>query len=254
MIEVIYGDNRELAHLEGKTVAEVRKEYEDEFDIPGRAQAVINGVSLKKNLESETRLEEGDELCFVTRPRVRTPMLVTALLVALALTSGVFAYTFTTSTVSLAVVSSETDFASVTGNTSDAADWDLYGLFRGTITGNASMFDINCTTSTYAGDLVATVSIANADQLSKVYRVLAMKIVACDSDMKPLDINADNLTNEYDFALLTLQNGSVDIFIHQTSADTYHILLDSGYYVSHIAAGWGEGARSPLFFCDVGQR
>lgn len=254
MIEIVYNDNRELAGLEGKTVAEVRKEYGDEFDIPGRAQAVLNGVTLKKKLESETRLDEGDELRFIIKSRIRTPMLVTALLLALALTSGVFAYTYITDSTSFLVSSAGADFAAVSANTSSSPSWTTYGFFRGAI-GNGTLFDIDTTTSGYTGDLVATVSIANGDVLSKVYRVLVMKIEAYDGGSK-IDINSDNTVDGRDFALLTLRNGAVDLFINQTASGTYNVKLVSGYYVSNIwGLGWGAGdPQNPNLFMNIGQR
>ena len=256
MVEIVYNDNRELACLEGKTVAEVRKEYGDEFDIPGRAQAVLNGVPLNKKLESETRLDEGDELSFITKSRILAPMLITALLLALALTSGVFAYTFISESVTFtSVTAAGADFAAVSANTSDPPEWKTFGFFRGT-TGGGSLFAINTTNSTYTGDLVATVSIANGDKLSKVYRVLAMKIMAYDGGGSQIDINSDNTVDGRDFALLTLRNGAVDIFINQAASDTYQIKLDSGYYNSHIwGGGWGAGQpQAPILYCDIGQR
>ena len=154
------------------------------------------------------------------------------------------------------MTAAQADFASVSANTSDPPDWKTFGFFRGT-TGGGSLFDIDTTASTYQGDLVATVSIANADKLSKVYRVLAMKITAYDSSGL-IDINADNLTPDVDkdFALLTLRNGAVDIFINQANPDTYYIKLESGYYNSHIwGGGWGTGnPQRPILFCDIGQR
>ena len=253
MVEIVYNDNRELACLEGKTVAEVRKEYGDEFDIPGRAQAVLNGIPLKKKLESETRLHEGDELSFITKSRIRAPMLVTALLLALALTSGVFAYTYITDSTSFLVSSAGADFAAVSANSSSPPDWTTFGFFRGSV-GSGTLFDIDTTDSSYTGDLVATVSIANGDQLSQVYRVLVMKIKVYDGATQ-IDINSDNTVDDRDFGLLTLRNGAVDIFINQAASSTYYIKLDSGYYVSNIfGLGWTTDYQNPQLFCNIGQR
>jgi len=259
MIEIIYGDNRELAGLEGRTVAEARKEYEMEFDIPGRAQAVLNGEPLKKKVEAETRLREGDELCFVKKTRSRVPVLIATLLAALALTSGTFAYTFISNSVSFTeVTAAGGDFAKVTSNISAQPDWNTYGFFMGNIGGPYTLFDIDTANSTYTGDLVATISIANGDQLAQVYRVLAMKITCYDSGENLIDINSDNTASaSTDFALLTLRNGAVDIFINQDGgSDVYTVKLESGYYVSHIwGLGWGgSNPQQPILYCDLGQR
>jgi len=251
MVEIIFGDNRELAHLEGKTVAEIRKEYEDEFEIPGRAEAVLNGVPLKKKLESDTHVDEGDELCFVAKSRIRTPMLITAALVALALTSGAFAYTFITDSLSFTNVSDAGgDFASVSAGSSPT--WSTYGHHKGTISGNTTIFTI--ITNGYPGDMVSTVSISNADLLAKVYRVLTLKIEAYDTSNAKMDINSDNTVDDDDYTLLTLRNGAVDVFLNQAASDNYSINVVSGFYISHVWAGWGGGTVQPTLFCDVAQR
>lgn len=256
MIEIIYGDNRELAPLRGKSIAEAREQYKSQFDIPDRAQALLNGKTVNKKLEPKITLDDGDELSFAKK-KVRAPILVTALLVALTLTTGAFAYGYVTDTVTLTAVSrASADFAKVSADTSDPPEWTVWGLFRGAIT-DGTLFEIDTDNSTYTGDLVATISIANGEQLSKVYRVLALKIKVCDSNGDPIDINASGgSADEKDFALLTVRNGAVDLFITQDGGhDIYKVKLDSGYYVSHIwGSGWPSGAHEPILFCDVGQR
>lgn len=253
MVEIIFGDNRELACLEGKTVTEARKEYEFEFDIPGRAEAVLNGVPLKKNNEANTKLDEGDELCFVVKTRVRAPMLIAAALVALALTSGVFAYTFVTDSVSLSVTAGSADFATVSSNTSQAPTWSTYGKFRGAISGNATLFDVDTATAGYPGDFGLSVSLSNADSLSKVYRTLTMKLELYGSGHK-VDINSDNTIDNKDFVLLSLKNGSVDLYISPIAADNYTLRMPTGSYNTNVYAGWGTGDRNPSFFAEVFQR
>jgi len=256
MVEIIFGDNRELACLEGKTVAEARKEYELEFDIPGRAEAVLNGVPLKKKMEADSKLDEGDEICFVVKARVRAPMLIAAMLAALALTSGVFAYTFVTDSTTLAVSAGSADFASVSSNTTVGPTWNTYGLFRGAISGNATLFDVDTATSTYAGNFGISVVLSNADSLSKVYRTMVLKLELYDTDSgeAKMDINADNVVDSKDFVLLTLKNGSVDMFVTPSSADEYTIRVPSGFYTTNIYGVWGSGDRIPSFFAEVFQQ
>jgi len=255
MVEIIFGDNRELACLEGKTVAEARKEYEVEFDIPGRAEAVLNGVPLKKQLEADSKLDEGDELCFVVKARVRAPMLIAAMLAALALTSGVFAYTFITDSTSLVVTAGVADFASVSANITVPPTWSTYGFFRGAISGNASLFDIDLATSGYPGQFGLSVSLSNADSLSKVYRTLVMKLELYHKNTTvQVDINADNVVDSKDFVLLTLKNGSVDMFAPAAAADNYTVKMPTGFYSTNVYAGWGSGDRAPSFFAEVFQR
>jgi len=149
------------------------------------------------------------------------------------------------------------DFARVTANATTPPNWNTFGFFRGQLGGPYTLFDIDTANSTYTGDLVTTVSIANGDLLSKVYRVLSMKITAYDGDGNLIDINSDNTASaSTDFALLTLRNGAVDLFINQDGgSDIYTIKLESGYYVSHIwGLGWPTAYQQPTLFCDVGQR
>ena len=173
----------------------------------------------------------------------------------MAVTGGVFAYGYLTNTTTLCVTSAGGDFASVTANTSDCPTWTPWGMFKGS-TGSGTLFDIDTETVNYTGDLVATLSLANADDLVTAYRVLAMFIEVRDHANNLVDINGDgtaNATNDY--ALLSLRNGAVDLFINQTTADHYTVKLKSGYYSSHI---WGTGAWAakvaPQLYIDVGQR
>ena len=65
MVEITYGDNRELVNLGGKSIAEAREQFKGEFEISDRAQAVLNGKPIKKNLEDKITLEDCDELCLL---------------------------------------------------------------------------------------------------------------------------------------------------------------------------------------------
>ncbi len=244
MIEIVYGDNRELASLAGKTVAEVREIYEPEFDIPDRAEAVLNGKPIKKNLESETRLDEGDELCFADKKRSRAPMLVTALLLALAVTSGVFAYTFTTASVTLTVTGSATDFAAVTAENATGITWALVGRHRGAFAGG-TLFNVTPATA-YNGDIEVSVYLSNMDELTTNYRFFFMRLQFVDSGNVTAD--AEGITQ-----LLTLENGVASFYCDNlTPGTTYYVKLLGGAYMTYPGvAGWTK--KNPVIYAQVTQ-
>jgi hypothetical protein len=94
MVEIMYGDHYKQAELAGKSVAEARGQYQDEFGIPSKAQAKLNDNWVKTKREAETELSDDDTLSFEVKQRGKIPILAGALLLALAITGGVFAYGF----------------------------------------------------------------------------------------------------------------------------------------------------------------
>ncbi len=253
MVEIRYTDNYEVVDLAGCTVGEAREQFKAEFGIPGKAKARLNGRPVKGKLEDETALADDDKLTFAD-PKGRGAILVGALMLALAITGGVFAYGYTTDSTSLTVTAAGADFAAVSANTSDLPTWTTFGFFKGSISGPKPIFDIDTNASNYSGDMVVTISIANADELVSVYRVLVLKIQAIDGVGAKVDINDDATVDGKDFALLTLGNGSVDLFMGG-AADNYTVRVASGFYVSHIwGQGWNSGDEIPLLFAEVAQR
>ena len=65
MVEVRYGKYWIVADLVGKRVAEAREECQPLLDLPSCTRAILNGQPVKKNMEPNLKLNEGDELCFV---------------------------------------------------------------------------------------------------------------------------------------------------------------------------------------------
>ena len=61
MVEIRYGEHYELASLAGKNIAEVREQYKQEFGIPDRAQAKLNGQEIGKKHELKQELKDDDE-------------------------------------------------------------------------------------------------------------------------------------------------------------------------------------------------
>lgn len=249
MVEIRYRDYLAKSNLAGLSVAEARQRFRGEFGVPDKAIAKLNGKKVKTSLEAETYLSDGDGLCF-TKAMSRGTLITVGALLALAL-CGTFVYGFANNTATLTVSSATSNFATVTASASAQPVMQVYGSFKGTI-GACDLFYIEPATG-FPGDLIATLSLTNADRLVKCYRMMALLIEAHDSSDTLVDINLDTYNNNEDYALLTLNNGAVDLNLH--GADNYTIKLKSGYYVSHTySSSWSSGETSPIICCDVSHR
>ena len=254
MVEVEYNDLYEKADIAGKTITEARKLYEETFAIPNKAVARLNGRKIKSKLEVATTLVDEDRLVFKRIEGNKNAYLIGAFLLALVITGSVFAYGYTAASTSLNVTAVGSNFADVSVNNSSLPNWVVRGMFKGS-TGSGTLFDVNTSAANYTGDLVVTVSLANVDQLVEVYRFLGMSIGVRDSSDNAVDINGDGNADSSDFAFLTLNNGAVDLYITQTSADIYTVKVLRGSYISHTwGTGWNAGYENPLLYCEVAQR
>ena len=248
MIEIRYCDHYEIVNVAGQSISDVREQFKAEFDIPEKATAKLNGKKVKGKLEAETCLNDDDKLTFANA-KGKGALLLGALLLALVITGGIFAYTYTTNTVTIALTSGAADFANVAANTSDLPTWTTHGSFAGAISGPKPIFDIDTATSNYTGDLVVSVAIANADQLVSDYRVLFLKLDIIDSSDNVVDINLSGGVDGSDFAMLTLANGWVDMFI-SGSADVFTVRLKSGFYIT-LPWAQASGYEDPVLYCEV---
>lgn len=255
MVEIRFKGNYEVADLAGKSLADVRQDYEGRFDIPAKATVKLNDRKVRQSQEESIKLRDSDEVRFGVERAGKGTLLAGALMLALALTGATFAFGYLTNSVTLTTVSAAGgDFASVAA-AGGTPTFTVYGNTKGTIPAG-NLFSVN-TTAGYPGDLTVTVAIANGDQLSKVYRVLNLFITAENSTGGPMDINGDGVYNSgNDFALLTLSNGSVDLYINQTyGSDNYTVRVDRGFYVSNIwGSGWSSGYHQPVLYAQVAQR
>lgn len=257
MVEIKFRNNLEVADLAGKSLADVRQDYKAKFDIPDKARVKINDRKVRPTREAEIRLRDCDEVHFAVEKGGKGALLVGALLLALAVTGGVFAFGYLTSTTTLAVTSAGGDFASV-APAAGAPTWTVWGHLKGSI-GSGNLFTVNTFTPNYTGNLVTTVSIANGADLVHVYRVLSLFLYATDSSDTQIDINSDNVVNSQDYALLTLDNGAVNMYIDQLSgSDNYTIKVQKGFYVANVfpqyGGGWPASSWQPILYADVGQR
>jgi len=256
MIEIRYGEHSEQADIVGMSVAEARERYGIVFEIPDRAKAYVNGKPIKGDKEPYLMLCDCDELSFKTGSKV--PVLLVALLAALAATGGVFAYTFFTATTTIGVTAASADFVEVSANMT-VSGWTAPGYFMGAVS-TGDLFTIDTRPASYVGDFVATVYLSNAEQLSKVYRVLVLRLELWDEiGVAKVDINGDGVVDaagHADYALLTLRNGATDMFVTQPAPPSqYNVKLAGGFYRTHIwGTGWTAGHQAPQLLIEVAQK
>ena len=241
MVEIRYSEKHELSELTGRSVAEVREQYGTEFGIPNKAAARLNGKRIRTKHESETRLGVDDRLSFVNKSGKRF-LLIGAILLALTITGGLFAYTATTATVSLALTGTS-DFASVTA-TGAPPTWTVWGQYRGAVTAG-DLFTVT-PEANFTGDMVVKLTLANAQDLVDTYRTLVLEIEVYDSQATPVQAG----TTEY----LTLGKGDITIEIDQTGLTTpYTVELTAGSYATN-RGGWAAGSEDPNILCEVIQK
>ncbi len=249
MVEIRYGDQYEVTDLAGQTVSEAREAFKSEFGIPDKAKTKLNGSKVKSSAELDTVLNDDDKLTFAVS-RTKVPYLVGALLLALAVTGGVFAFGWINATTTMSATTTAENFADVTAVNATLTGWTAHGNVKGEMTANTSLFYVDA--GTYAGDLIVSVGIGNAAELSDEYRVLSMQLEVVNSAAPsvPLDISGGNGAK---WVLLNLKNGSVDMFPPVTANMT--VRIKSGFYITHAkGSGAVVGTGSPQLFCEVAQK
>ncbi len=254
MVEIKFRDQYEAADLEGLSIGEIREQFKDQFGIPDKATARLNGGAVKSNMEYDTVLSDDDKVTF-TVSKGMGAYLVGAALLALAVTGSVFAYGFINSTTSLNAATIESNFADVTANAVGSANisWNAFGFFKGSIGGPNRIFDIS-PAEDYTGDLVTTITIGNTDELIKYYRVLALQLEIVDqATNSKVDINESGTADANDWVMLTLDNGSASMFTDGSA--NMSVRVKRGYFITHVhpAGGW-DGSATPDLFCEIAQR
>ena len=248
MVEIRFGDQYEITDLAGQTVSEAREHFRSEFGIPDKAKARLNGSKVKESAELDTVLNDDDKLTFAVS-RGKGAYLVGALLLALAVTGSVFAYGWINSTTTISATTTNYNFADVSVNNT-VAGWTAHGFFKGSIS-SGELFNVQPAPG-YAGDLTISVGIGNAGDLAQRYRLLVMQLELVYSDNGTnLDISAGNGAT---WTLLSLNNGSVDLFPDVSTANMT-VRVKDGFYITHAkgVGAWG-GAAAPELFCEVAQR
>ncbi len=240
MVEIRYGENYEMADLAGKSVTQAREQYKQEFGIPDKAQANLNSKGIRQKHEPKTALGHNDSLTFAQKSR-KGLFFIGAILLAMAITGGIFAYGATTATVSLTLTGT-TDFATVVAEASPTG-WTVWGKFKGKVAAG-DLFEIT-PEANYTGDMVALITLANTYDLVEAYRVLVLEIEIWDT-AGPTQIG----TTEY----LTMDKGVIEIEIDQSGfTPPYDVRLVNGFYITH-RGGWAAGKQDPTILCDVLQK
>ena len=170
--------------------------------------------------------------------------LATALLLALAVTGGLFAYAYTTQTTALSVTGAAADFASVTVNNT-VGNYTVFGSYRGRIP-QGNLFNVTLAAN-YPGDLEVSVYLDNIDQLSYKYGLLLMRVRFVDSGNSTVDV--DGIQKP-----LSLSNGVVSFTAKDLTANTtYYIQTTGGVYRAFPWAyiGTSGGTYAPSITADV---
>ncbi len=242
MVEIRYGEHYEIADLAGRSVADARAQYKPEFGIPDKAQAKLNGKGIGKKHEPKTALGDNDSLTFAEKSR-KGLFFIGAILLAAAITGGIFAYGATTATITLGLTA-DSDFAEVVPE-SPGPSWNVWGSYKGSVD-TGTLFTIT-PDGDWTGDMSTILTIANAQDLVAAYRILVFEIEVWDA----LDNPADGSTTEY----LTLGKGDIDIEFTQGTAGPYTVELTGGFYITHRGSpSWTANAEDPSIYCQVLQR
>ena len=237
MVEIRYVENYEMADLAGRSVAEAREQYKQEFGIPDKAQASLNSKGIKQKHEPVTALGDNDSLTFAQKSR-KGLFFIGAILLAAAITGGIFAYGATTATITLGLTA-DSDFASVAAGT--APVWNVFGSYKGNVK-TGTLFTITPDTD-WSGDMATVLTLANAQELVAAYRILVFEIEVYDAT--PAQVG----TTEY----LTLGKGDIDIEFTQATAGPYTVEITGGFYITH-RGGFSDDDASPDIYCQVLQR
>ena len=251
MVEIRYGEHYEMANIAGKSVAQAREQYKQEFDIPDKAKASLNGKGIRQKHELVTALGDNDSLTFAQKGR-KGLFFIGAILLALAVTGGVFAYGALTATVTTSISAENAEFADVTGGA--VPDWDVFGAYTGSISATAAVFEI-VPANGFTGDFVVQVYLTNVDDLVEVFRVLGTTWTAT-LDGAADGITAITVTPTTNF--LSISQPTIDLEISTTGTpdgdDIINVDLSGGFFrTQRYGTGWG-GSPSPLIFCKVIQK
>lgn len=172
--------------------------------------------------------------------------LIIALVASLAVTSGMFAYAYTTSTVSMTASATSSDYASITGNTTGAPSFTTFGSYRGAIPAGY-LFDVTPAAG-YNGDVGVNVYLDNLDQIGYKYGMFMVKLGLVDYSTNG-SMDKDGIDK-----VLSMNNGMVSfISDNLTAGTTYHIMVKGGVYKTYpwsYLNGIG-GSWNPSFTAEV---
>lgn len=257
MVEIVYREFNEQADIAGKSIAEIRELYEEELDIPDSARAILNDKPVKRDMESRIELMETDTLTFEVKRRSRIPVFVGALLMALVVSGGLFAYTWTSANVTIGATA-KSDIAEVSVENTPTIG-NVWGHYRGECENTPTqVFKIDL--DEYTGDLQVDIYLTNVHDLSKVYKHLNLswRIVYEDLPANPGTYLPIHSTTNHEFELLTLENGRIKLDLEfGADEEPYYLELTGCSYTTHNQElmPWTAGyTTDPIVFAEVIQR
>jgi len=171
---------------------------------------------------------------------------VTALLLALAVTGGLFAYAYTIASTSLTVGGVSSDFGNITASTANTvSSYTPFGTYRGRI-GAGNLFDVTPYTG-YNGDIGINVYLDNIDQIGYKYGMFMVKLRLVNSANASVDVDGVDKP-------LSMRNGVVSFTSNNmTGGTTYYIYCVGGVYRTFPWAyltGAG-GSWAPSFTAEI---
>ncbi|MFC1911986.1 hypothetical protein ACFLXG_02365 [Chloroflexota bacterium] len=171
-------------------------------------------------------------------------IIIIALLAALLVTGGVFAYTFTTASATIGVTAPTSDFATITAGSVTAPT--VFGRFTGTWPAG-DLYTITPDAS-YTGDLVITVYLTNAGELIRYYQHLNMKLEFQDSTNTTADEQgeAQVISMQNSQALFTWASGN--------GTSPYTVKITGGSFRLHPFKSLTGGSYQPQLWAEITQR
>ena len=177
--------------------------------------------------------------------------LVIALAVSLAVTGGMFAYAYTTTTQVFGVTETVTDFGNVTANTTDAPSISPFGSYRGAIPAG-NLFNVSREVG-YTGDVQINVYLDNIDQIGYKYGMFMVKVNLVEWPGGG-SVDVDGIDK-----VLSLRKGSASFISasNMTAGESYHIRVKGGVYRTFpntfLTGGGSIGSWIPSFTAEVVQ-
>jgi len=171
-------------------------------------------------------------------------LLLIALVALVAVTGGVFAYSFTTATATIGVTAPDSDYATVTAGNATAPT--VFGRYSSTWP-TSTLFTITPADG-YPGDLVVTVSLLNAGALSRYYHHCNMTFQLVDSANQTAD-------EQGIIQVLNMQNAEIlFMWTNGTGTAPYRVELTGGSYRLHPWKPLTGGSVQPQLWCEVTAR
>lgn len=166
--------------------------------------------------------------------------MLSAFLLALAITGGLFAYTYTTTTITLGTTPVAADYATVTDNNNVPA-YTFLGKTKGTIQAGG-LFDVTRGAG-YSGDLEVIVSLANVDELVEDYSFWMLRVEFREGTTK---VDMEEATQ-----VLSLSNPEVSFIVDSTNLTGPRSVYTPGGSYKVYPAVKGLPDNDPVLFCQV---